>query len=163
VLSELDVLVLDCQATGATPAHGDLLELGWGVCGGRGLASPAHARWILPQSDRGVSRTVRELTGWDDACLDVAVDAAHAWNELAADASLARGGVPTVIHFARFELPFLRQLHARTPVSRRRRFPSTRRRLHAIAQRLYPDLPRRNLRALAGHLTHRARRRRRRP
>ncbi len=28
-LADLDVLVLDCQSTGATPAQGALLEIGW--------------------------------------------------------------------------------------------------------------------------------------
>lgn len=155
MLRELDVLVLDCQATGATPAHGELLELGWGICASGGLTSPARAHWIAPRTDRGVSRVVRKLTGWDDDCLSSAVDAAHAWSALALAASHAlpsRGGaVPTVIHFARFELPFLRELHAQAaePGSP---FPFDAVCLHAIAQRLYPDLPRRNLRALAGHL-----------
>ena len=30
-LSDLEVLIVDCQTTGATPALGAVLELGWGV------------------------------------------------------------------------------------------------------------------------------------
>ncbi|WP_206685110.1 hypothetical protein, partial [Salmonella enterica] len=74
---------------------------------------PPRAHWIVPRTDRGVSRTVRKLTGWDDECLAESVDAAHAFRLLYADAARARdearGTVPTVIHFARFELPFLRE------------------------------------------------------
>lgn len=62
-----------------------------------------------------MSRIVRKLTGWDDACLDEALDAAHAWSLLLADAPAARAPVPTVIHFARFELAFLRELHEAAP------------------------------------------------
>jgi DNA polymerase III epsilon subunit-like protein len=153
LLRDIDVLVLDCQATGATPAHGDLLELGWAVCGAQRFSVPARAHWIVPRTDRGVSRAVRKLTGWDDDCLAESVDAAHAFRLLHADACLARGEVPTVIHFARFELPFLRELHAHAGDAEQP-FPFDTVCLHAVAQRLFPDLPRRNLRALAGHLGH---------
>jgi DNA polymerase-3 subunit epsilon len=149
LLRELDVLVLDCQASGASPAHGDLLELGWAVCGANGLAVPPRASWIVPRSDRGVSRIVRKLTGWDDSCLAEAMDAAQAWSLVRADASGT--SIPTVIHFARFELAFLRELHARADAAP---FPLDTVCLHAISQRLFPELPRRNLRALAGHLGH---------
>jgi DNA polymerase III subunit epsilon len=156
LLRELDVLVLDCQATGATPAHGDLLELGWAVCGGDGLAVAPRAHWIKPRSDRGVSNVVRKLTGWSDDCASVAVDPLAAWALLRSDTSGVSGvAMPTVIHFARFELPFLRALHASaSPPSAGEPFPLDTICLHAIAQRLFPDLPRRNLRALAGHLGH---------
>lgn len=152
VLRDLEVLVIDCQATGATPAHGDLLELGWAVCGEKGLSAPPRAHWITPRSDRGVSNAVRKLTGWDDDCLAVSVDPAEAWSLLREDAATAHapaGPVRTVIHFARFELPFLRELHGGAQP-----FPLDTICVHAIAQRLFPDLPRRNLRALAGHLGH---------
>lgn len=152
VLRELDVLVLDCQATGATPAHGDLLEIGWAVSGAERLSVPVRSHWIVPRSDRGVSRVVRKLTGWTDECLDVAVDAKHAWSALRDTTSLAQP-VPTVIHFARFELPFLRELHTHASAAEDP-FPLDTVCLHAIAQRMFPDLPRRNLRALAGHLGH---------
>lgn len=62
----------------------------------------------------------------------------------------ARAPMPTVIHWARFELTFLRaqnEAHgAGTP------FPFDVVCLHAVCARLFPELPRRSLRALAGHL-----------
>lgn len=159
MLRALDVLVLDCQASGATPAHGDLLELGWAVSGATELRIPPRARWIVPRTERPISRIVRKLTGWDDACLDDAVVPEQAWAQLRTDAGAPEGTphwamVPTVIHFARFELPFLRELHASASSSSSSPFPFDIVCLHAIAQRLFPDLPRRNLRALAGHLGH---------
>jgi DNA polymerase-3 subunit epsilon len=55
-----------------------------------------------------------------------------------------------VIHFARFEEPFLRQLHAahdpQTP------FPLHIICTHAISTQLMPELPRRGIRAVAGYL-----------
>jgi DNA polymerase III subunit epsilon len=154
LLSSLDVLVLDCQASGATPAHGDLLALGWAFSGAAGL-SPVRDHWIRPRTARGISRPVRELTGWSEACLAEASEDSDVWQRLRAELRERNGElavVPTVIHFARFELTFLRELQARLEPGAV--FPFDACCLHAIGARLYPDLPRRNIRALAGFLGH---------
>lgn len=149
-LSSLHVLVVDCQASGATPAHGDLLELGWGVTSAAADVVPAEASWVKPLTTRRVSRAVRELTGWSERALETSVEPLAAWDRLRAVAPLPIP-VPTVIHFARFELPFLRQLHV-AGGGAEGELPLDVVCLHAIACRLFPTLPRRNLRALAGHL-----------
>jgi DNA polymerase-3 subunit epsilon len=155
-LRELKVLALDCQAAGATPAYGDLLELGWAVCGASGIVDSVQSRWIVPRTERRIGRPVRELTGWSEACLAQAVPEEAAWGELSrAISSLLADdavGVPSVIHFARFELSFLRDLYER--LGGGPAFPLDTVCLHAIAARLFPDLPRRNIRALAGYLGH---------
>jgi DNA polymerase III epsilon subunit-like protein len=143
VLRALEVLVLDCQASGATPEHGDLLELGWGFAGPAGLRG-VEAHWIRPSTDRRVPAPIRRLLGWDERCLETALDAAEAWARLLAQTT---PGIPTVIHWARFERPFLRALHGGEP-------PFDIRCLHAIAERLFEGLPKKNIRALAGHLGH---------
>jgi DNA polymerase-3 subunit epsilon len=158
LLRDIRVIALDCQASGATPAYGDLLELGFSTCS---VADDAplvlRGGWIVPRTERRVSRPVRELTGWTEACLQDAATEDVAWTalreearRLAAEQGLAP--VPTVIHYARFELPFLRDLHAR--LGNDEAFPFDVVCVHAIAARLLPDLPRRNIRALAGHLGH---------
>src|SRR5688572_20074771 len=73
------VLVLDCQATGASPAHGDVIELGWAMCSGAGLLEAPKAHFIVPRTARPVRRAVRELTGWSEACLSEALDEREAW------------------------------------------------------------------------------------
>jgi len=157
-IGELDVLVIDCQASGATPAHGDLIEIGWALCGPAGIRGPIHQHWIVPRTNRRVPGPVRELTGWSEACLAAAVDERVAFAGLRAaiaEAAAARGPLeraPAVIHFARFELAFLRDLHER--LGDGDPFPLDALCLHAIAARLFPDLPRRNIRALAGYLGH---------
>jgi DNA polymerase-3 subunit epsilon len=155
-LSELQVLALDCQAAGASPAYGDLLEMGWGVCSASGLVGPVESRWIAPRTKRRIGRPVRELTGWSEACLDEAVAEDEVWTKLGEVTERVRAEgasfVPSVIHFARFELTFLRDLHAR--LGGATEFPFDVVCLHAIAARLFPDLPRRNIRALAGYLGH---------
>jgi DNA polymerase-3 subunit epsilon len=155
-LAELAVLALDCQASGASPAHGDLLEIGWALCTPGGASVGASSHWIAPRTQRPISRAVRELTGWSEACLSSAVEEQHAWSALCADAQrLCDQQAPpahTIIHFARFELPFLRDLHQRlgSPLE----FPFDAVCLHAVAERLFPELPRRSIRALAGYLGH---------
>ncbi|HEY8072652.1 MAG TPA: GIY-YIG nuclease family protein [Labilithrix sp.] len=144
-LRDLDVLVVDCQAGGATPAYGDLLELGWARCGRDG-AREVHAHWITRETNRPVPRPIRQLTGWSERCEGIAAD--DAWRRLLADAPAPPA--PTVIHWARFEMPFLRRLHETSGDAGA--FPLDPICLHAIAERLFPDLPRRNIRALAGHL-----------
>ena len=68
-----------------------------------------------------------------------------AWRELTNEAaSLTQQPAPTVIHFARFEQPFLRMLAAGV-------FPLDVVCTRDIARRLLPDLPRCSLRALAGY------------
>lgn len=158
-LELLSVLALDCQASGASPAHGDLLELGWALCSGGGLVESPKCHFVVPRTDRPVPRAVRELTGWSEACLADSLHEHAAWQLFTDDVariatSGATSGLPlaSIIHFARFELGFLRDLHQRLAAGRA--FPLDVVCLHAMAARLFPDLPRRSIRALAGYLGH---------
>lgn len=150
-LRDTEVFVLDCQSTGATPAHGDLLELGWTVTAAE-REEAVRAHWIVPRSGRHVPRIVRELTGFRDDCLATALAPEDCWTLLENDVSARGGSARAVIHFAHFELAFLRDLHSRVEQSEGEgsTFPFDAVCLHAIARRLYPDLARRSLRALAG-------------
>ena len=157
-LRELDVLAIDCQAGGATPAYGDLLEIGWARCGVHGLRGSVQERLVIPRTQRRIPAAVRELTGWSEDCIASAAPEQAVWSALRADLAQLAADTPqlerplAVIHFARFELPFLRDLHARLDAGGT--FPLDTICLHAIAARLFPDLPRRNIRALAGYLGH---------
>ncbi len=157
-LRELPVLVLDCQASGANPTRGALLEAGWTVCDARGPLAPIVAHWIIPPSGHQVPPVVRRLTGWSEDCLAGALAAERAWAYLTESAAsiptiqIPTIPAPTVIHYASFELPFLRDLHERAGCGER--FPLDVLCLHAMARRLYPELPRRGLRALSGFLGH---------
>jgi hypothetical protein len=151
-LSRLGVWVIDCQTTGASPAHGVVLEIGWGRCT---ADSPhvehAESHWVaLPRGER-VSSRVRELTGFDETLATVSLEPAEVWRRLRAAMAHATR-VPAAIHFAPFELAFLRDWASRfEPESA---FPLDAVCLRAIAARLHPDLPRQSLRALAGFLGH---------
>lgn len=160
-LSDIEILALDCQATGATPSKGQLLEMGWApFCpGGPIRAAPLAVESFLIQLPPAIHipAAVRRITGITDAAMADAVQEDHVWRRLldAARAVAARNQMPlcpTVIHFAGFERPFLESLHhthaPETPFAFQ--IVCT----HAIAVRLLPDLPRRGLRALSGYFGH---------
>ena len=151
-LADLDVLIVDCQTTGASPAFGCVLELGWGLArANQSELMAAEAHWIaLPEGQR-VPRQVQKITGYQPAYAASALADSDAWARLR-QAVQRSAAAPTAIHYARFELAFLREWSTRfepeTP------FPFDAVCVHAIATRLYPDLPRQSLRALAGYLGH---------
>jgi DNA polymerase-3 subunit epsilon len=152
MLAELEVVVVDCQASGATPRHGSLLEMGWAVTGAQGYTVPVQACWVAPPPGTRVPRAVRELTGWHEGCLAGAVPATQAWSRLLAAVPAWSGlPAPCVMHFARFELTFLQELHQQHAEGP---FPLDTVCLHEVARRLFPELPRRGIRALAGYLGH---------
>jgi DNA polymerase-3 subunit epsilon len=141
-LSQLEVLVVDCQATAAAP-HGHLLEMAWARAGA--TTTRADARLIALPNGEHIPPAVRRLTGISEVMAQDGVDAHVAWRELSNEAAtLARQPAPTVIHFARFEQPFLRALAGGVP-------PLDILCTHDIARRLLPDLPRRGVRALTGY------------
>jgi DNA polymerase III subunit epsilon len=146
------VWVIDCQTTGASPAHGAVLEIGWGLAtAAEPFVQHAETYWVaLPHGER-VSARVRELTGFDAASASDAVAADEVWRRLRASMQNAER-VPAAIHFAKFELAFLRDWSSRFEPGTS--FPLDPVCLHAIATRLHPDLPRQSLRALAGYLGH---------
>jgi DNA polymerase-3 subunit epsilon len=144
-LSELEVLVVDCQATASAP-RGHLLEIGWARVGA--TVTPIRTCLIrLPDGTR-VPPGVTRITGISDRMAQTGVDAASAWRTLT-DEALKSGQqpAPTIIHFARFEQPFLGALAGGV-------LPLDVVCTHQVARRLLPDLPRCSLRALAGYFGH---------
>lgn len=147
----MDVLVVDCQATGASPAFGHVLEMGWGVVRGDSGPRGLEAHWIALPEGHTVPGQVRKLTGWQPGAAEDAMASHEAWRRLRAAVAHAEP-TPTAIHYARFELAFLREWSARFEPDLA--FPLDAVCLHAIASRLHSELPRLSLRALAGYLGH---------
>ena len=142
-LSQLEVLVVDCQATAAAP-RGHLLEIGWARVLGTTITH-AHAPLIALPDGEQIPPAVARITGISEPMMRSGVDGGCAWRELTDQAaSLTQQPAPTVIHFARFEQPFLRTLAAGV-------FPLDVVCTRDIARRLLPSLPRCSLRALAGY------------
>jgi DNA polymerase-3 subunit epsilon len=141
-LSQLEVLVVDCQATAAAP-RGHLLEVGWARVRNR-VTHPKAFLIALPDGEQ-IPPAVRRITGISEHMMRSAVDGRHAWSQLSDQAaSLTQQPAPTVIHFAQFEQPFLRTLATGV-------FPLDVICTREIARRLLPNLPRCSLRALAGY------------
>lgn len=142
-LSQLEVLVIDCQATAAAP-RGHLLEIAWARS--RTTVTHARAHLIALSRNEKIPPAVTRITGISEPMMRAGADAYHVWRELVDDAArITLQPAPTVIHFARFEQPFLRILASGEP-------PLDIVCTHDIARRLFPELPRRSLRALAGYL-----------
>jgi DNA polymerase-3 subunit epsilon len=141
-LSQLEVLVVDCQATAAAP-RGHLLEIGWARVSN--TVTHPHACLIALPDGEQIPPAVTRITGISEHMMRSAVDGRHVWSELSDQAaSLTQQPAPTVIHFAQFEQPFLRTLAAGV-------FPLDVVCTRDIARRLLPNLPRCSLRALAGY------------
>jgi len=155
------VLVVDGQSTGASPAHGHLLELGWArtraaaVDDALGEALAVDARLLALPEGATIPRPVARLTGIGLADLAQAHAPAQVWAALreAAIPDDPNGpALPVVIHYARFETAFLHALHREHAPDEP--FPLVLVCTHELARRLLPGLPRRGLRALAGYLGH---------
>jgi DNA polymerase III epsilon subunit-like protein len=151
-LRELDVLIVDCQTTGSSPAFGHVLELAWGTARADGaLLRAAESHFIALPPGAVVPPIVQKITGYDETHGAGTLTPAEAWARLRASSERAPC-VPSAIHFARFELAFLRDWALRFEPEAP--FPLDAVCLHAIASRLFPALPRQSLRALAGYLGH---------
>jgi DNA polymerase-3 subunit epsilon len=154
-LARLPVLLLDAQATAGDPRRGALLEIGWTWWSASEAhelpASEVSALVVAAPPGTGLPPAVARITGLCTAQWERGVPPARAWESIrraAGGLGSAAGPVPAVIHFARFEEPFLRTLHERHGAGP---FPFELVCTHAIACRLLPELPRRTLRAVAGY------------
>lgn len=144
-LLDSKLVFFDLQTTGASPASGAPLEVAWTV----GAAKDQHEcvvyRYLLRQPDeQPVPRRIQALTGITDGDMESAVEWVHASGEL--QAALSNACMPGfVIHYAQFERPFLRALYE--DFDSRFNLLCT----HQIATRLFPNLPSRGIRGLAGY------------
>jgi DNA polymerase III epsilon subunit-like protein len=151
-LRTLEVLVVDCQTTGATPGRARLLEVAWCRARAEGEEPPIHAELVAVPPEHEVPRRIWELTGLSRAALAHASAGPEVWRALAAEARSLAGeadAAPAVAHVSRFERGFLEvlQREAADPAP----FPLRLLCTHELAIRALPGLPRRGLRALAGY------------
>jgi DNA polymerase-3 subunit epsilon len=157
-LTDTPVLLLDIQATGAASAGGILLEVGW--CPhpvpseGRSiqtLLAQVPAMEFPPRLTRLTGLTQDELAAGRP--LHEIRHRLFATAGAVATAGTKAGAVcPVVVHYARFEAPYLAQLQSsgQPPADLSFDLICT----HEIARRLLPGLPRKGLRAVAGYFGH---------
>ncbi len=155
-LAQLAALALDCQTTGASVVRDHVLEIGWARIGPVSVSTPEDPCAYLVALPDGakIPPKIAKLTGIQDRDLKTAHRPRKAWRRLLmATAHLpvpagGPGGV-VLIHYTRFEIPFLNVLHVRCGHDGALPFQIVC--THAIARRLLPHLPRCGLRALAGY------------
>jgi DNA polymerase-3 subunit epsilon len=141
-LDSKKILFIDCQTTGMHPSTGHLLEIAW-VAQGETRAFLLR----LPEGEE-IPPRVQEITSISESDLEAAVDPEIALSALETDLEEMGEGAVLVAHYAQFERAFLEQLFqekrgAGIPV----RFLCT----YKIAQKLFPQIPSRNIRALMGY------------
>ena len=149
-LRDLEVLAIDCQSTHSNSDKGHILEIGWIKTRATAAAdiekiSKDVETFLLkiPRSAE-IPKAVLRITGIPHEELKSAHSPKEIWLRLSLEAEC-----PAVIHFCRYEEPFLRKLHRKyTP---NKEFPFSIICTHKIAKRLLPGLPRKSLRAVAGY------------
>lgn len=160
-LKTLEVLILDCQTTGSRPEYASLIEVGWIRTSAAMAVAPDQPSVVsclvqLP-SNQTVPPPVVRLTGITDTDLVDGWSIDAVWRQLNETAQSVAGAnllqrCPLVIHFARFEKPFLQHLYKIQGAESTLPFDIIC--SHEIARRLLPELPRKGLRALAGYFGH---------
>jgi len=158
LLEKTEILIVDCQATGANPQNGHLIEIGWMRCQpdekGTFASIGYETHLIQLPEDIDIPKRVQQVTGISPEDLNDSVSQADAWARLiqtAGTVAQANGTAQclTIIHFAKYETPFLRFLHHQFASDGL--FPFEIMCTHEIAKRLLPGLPRKGLRAVAGY------------
>lgn len=147
------VLVVDVQTTGSSPGSGHLLEVAWALL----RPEAGDAPWLEPEvfsflvalpEGEEIPPRISRITGLTTDMLQGAIPAAEVAMILE---SWVRDAIP-VAHFAVFEQRWLDDLFrsAHVPADGFPGIICTR----ELARRLYPGLPRKGLRAVAGYLGH---------
>ena len=159
-LRDLQVLVLDCQAAGGKPDTGFLLEIGWLRLLDNDILDPELFRkktesfLIKRAAENKIPRRVAKVTGIDSDDLKSGVPEKFVWTRLNSLAGKITKSTklrfcPLVIHYSRYEEPFIRDLYEKHGGGGK--FPFTIICTHQIIGRLFPGLPRKGLRAVAGY------------
>ncbi len=143
----------------ANPQKGHLIEVAWGTTASpspKNLLALKETSFLIEIPDEiEVPRHVTRVTGITRESLCNGIPVKKAWENLikAADVVKRAGSqpfCPLIIHYAQFEKAYLNYMHqAFGPATA---FPFEIICTHQISKRLWPDLPRRGLRAMAGFL-----------
>lgn len=139
-------LFLDCQTSGLSPRQAEILEIGWSVSTD---PTTIHTAQLRPQTPDAIPEKVWKILGLTREALATADDGPAVWREVVARAR-AEGVTAVVIHYAAFEVGFLKALHeAAFPGEA---FPWPVVCTYRIAGRVCDELPARTLRAMSGFL-----------
>lgn len=150
-LFDREFLILDCQTTGATPASGNLLEIAWCVASARdGYRSEIKSFLVKQPDDETIPRHIEMLTGITNDHMAESVASEEVYKALSKAIRGKRLLTRGIAHYARFETPFL--LHLAEQHGPSDGLPIPLLCTCEIAKRLFPNVPSRGIRALAGYL-----------
>jgi len=159
-LEDLEVVVADCQATHNDPKKAEVFEIGWATTKASDSFSTDRFEkktesflLKLPDSKK-ISNPIKKITGIQDEDLFTAPSLTKIWPKLlaASHATAVRNGMslcPLIIHYARYETPFLESFHKQYNPDIP--FPFHIICTHQIIKQLFPGLPRKGLRAASGY------------
>ncbi len=136
-LIDLPLFFLDLQTTGAKPDNSNILEMAWGD------REKVTSFLVAQPEGAGVPRRIQMVTGISDDDMTEARELSDVLTDF--NQFIAQWDDPVcVIHFAQFERPFLKAAFQTEDLP----FPILC--TNEIAKRLYPNLPSRGIKALAG-------------
>lgn len=141
---------MDCQTTGMQPSVGNLLEIAWGV-GSANQSEPLkiESRLIQIPGDEGVPFKIQAITGIKNSDMESAISLEEVYLALKKIISGEAAGLTAAIHYAQFERPFLLDLFQRFEPAAALPFEIIC--SAQISRRLFPAIPSRNIRAIAGY------------
>ena len=152
-LDTTEIVVVDIQATGARPEESHVLELGWSRCRAADTSprGTVTVKRVMVPAEAEVPSRVLRVTGFRAEELAEGMSPEDAYASLIdAVRRDSEGFHPLVAHYARYETAFLTYFHGKTHPGQP--FPFSLCCTHAVAKALFPGLPRRGLRAVAGYL-----------
>lgn len=147
-LASRQVLLLDFQTTGASPAHGCILEAAWStVTAEQSLPIEIHSTLVRQPDDAGLPPHIQMLTGISAADMEQAQSTEELQSQLRSAIELLGENPLCVIHYSRFEEPFLKLLLAECWERLNPSILCT----YQVGRALFPNLPSKGIRALAGY------------
>ncbi len=159
-LKNLEVVVLDCQATHSDPKKGVMFEIGWVKTQASEFFVPNRFEkktesFLLKLPDGlKIPSSIKKITGLHNEDFHSAPPIGKIWPKLldCVQNTAARNNMfvcPTIIHYANYETPYLNFNHNTSHPDIT--FPFHIICTHQIIKRLFPGLPRKGLRTVAGY------------
>ncbi|MCJ7582967.1 MAG: GIY-YIG nuclease family protein [Candidatus Aminicenantes bacterium] len=159
-LKNLEVIVLDCQATHSDPKKGAVFEIGWAKTRASESIETNHFEkridsYLLKLPDSiEISNSIKRITGIQSEDLQSAFPQKTIWSKLLAvsQETAVQNDMPVcpaIIHYAGYETPYLKYFHKQFNPDIP--FPFHIICSHQIIKRFFPGLPRKGLRASAGY------------
>jgi DNA polymerase III subunit epsilon len=143
-----EFLFFDCQSTGASPANGNVLEMAWCQASAREKPQSIQAHLVKQPDNQPVPYMIQAITGIFDNDMAAAVHLEEAYGQFSHGVESNPQLTHALIHYARFEEAFLKDLHNRFLNSSQLPFRVLC--TYEIARRLFPNLPTRGIKGIAG-------------